>query len=47
MPGALEQSNVDPSEVLVEMVEAQRLFEIRTNSRQPPRATSMKAARGA
>lgn len=29
MPGALEQSNVNPSEVLVEMVEAQRLFDIR------------------
>ena len=28
--GALEQSNVDPTEVLVEMVEAQRLFDIRT-----------------
>lgn len=27
--GSLEQSNVDPTEVLVEMVEAQRLFEIR------------------
>jgi len=30
LPGALEQSNVDPSAVLVEMVEAQRLFDIRT-----------------
>jgi len=30
-PGALEQSNVVPSEVLVDMIEAQRLFEIRTN----------------
>lgn len=29
-PGALEQSNVRPSEVLVQMVEAQRLFDIRT-----------------
>jgi len=28
--GALEQSNVDPSQVLVEMIEAQRLFDIRT-----------------
>lgn len=28
--GALEQSNVDPTEVLVEMVEQQRLFDIRT-----------------
>ncbi|MDE2303513.1 MAG: flagellar basal body rod protein FlgF [Sphingomonadales bacterium] len=28
--GALEQSNVDASSVLVDMVEAQRLFEIRT-----------------
>lgn len=28
--GALEQSNVDPSKVLVEMIEAQRLFDIRT-----------------
>lgn len=28
--GALEQSNVVPSQVLVEMVEAQRLFDIRT-----------------
>lgn len=30
LPGALEQSNVNPSEVLVEMMEAQRLFDIRT-----------------
>ncbi len=30
VPGALEQSNVNPSEVLVEMMEAQRLFDIRT-----------------
>jgi len=30
IPGALEQSNVVPSQVLVEMVEAQRLFDIRT-----------------
>ena len=30
IPGALEQSNVDPSQVLVEMVEAQRLFDIRS-----------------
>lgn len=30
MTGALEQSNVDPTAVLVEMVEAQRLFDIRT-----------------
>ncbi len=30
MPGALEQSNVNPSEVLVEMVEAQRLYDMRT-----------------
>jgi flagellar basal-body rod protein FlgF len=30
-PGALEQSNVVPSQVLVDMIEAQRLFEIRTN----------------
>ena len=28
--GALEQSNVNPSEVLVEMVEAQRLYDMRT-----------------
>lgn len=28
--GALEQSNVKPTEILVEMVEAQRLFDIRT-----------------
>jgi len=28
--GTLEQSNVDPTEVLVRMVEAQRLFDIRT-----------------
>lgn len=28
--GALEQSNVNPSEVLVKMLEAQRLFDIRT-----------------
>ncbi|MCB2049240.1 MAG: flagellar basal body rod protein FlgF [Novosphingobium sp.] len=31
IPGALEQSNVVPSQVLVDMIEAQRLFEIRTN----------------
>ena len=30
LPGALEQSNVNPSEVLVEMVEAQRLYDLRT-----------------
>ena len=30
MVGALEQSNVSPTEVLVEMVEQQRLFDIRT-----------------
>lgn len=30
MTGALEQSNVDPGEVMVSMVNAQRLFEIRT-----------------
>jgi len=30
VPAALEQSNVDPTAVLVEMVEAQRLFDIRT-----------------
>lgn len=30
MTGTLEQSNVDPTSVLVEMVEAQRLFDIRT-----------------
>lgn len=30
IPGALEQSNVNPSEVLVEMVAAQRLFDMRT-----------------
>ena len=30
VPATLEQSNVRPSEVLVEMVEAQRLFEMRT-----------------
>jgi flagellar basal-body rod protein FlgF len=30
MPGALEQSNVNPSEVLVQMVEAQRLYDMRT-----------------
>lgn len=29
-PGMLEQSNVRPSQVLTEMVEAQRLFDIRT-----------------
>lgn len=29
-PGALEQSNVKPSEVVVQMIEAQRLFDIRT-----------------
>lgn len=29
-PGALEQSNVDSSKVLVEMIEAQRQFEMRT-----------------
>lgn len=31
IPGALEQSNVVSSQVLVEMIEAQRLFDIRTN----------------
>ena len=30
LSGSLEQSNVRPSEVLVQMVEAQRLFEMRT-----------------
>jgi flagellar basal-body rod protein FlgF len=30
VPGTLEQSNVRPSDVLVQMVEAQRLFDIRT-----------------
>lgn len=30
MVGSLEQSNVDPTRILVEMVEAQRLFDIRT-----------------
>jgi len=30
VPGALEQSNVKPSDVLIQMVEAQRLFDIRT-----------------
>ncbi len=30
MPGALEQSNVNPSEVLIEMVEAQRSYDLRT-----------------
>ena len=30
MVGSLEQSNVDPTRILVEMVEAQRLFDMRT-----------------
>lgn len=30
LPGSLEQSNVNTSDVLVQMVEAQRLFDIRT-----------------
>ena len=30
MTGVLEQSNVSPTEVLVEMVEQQRLYDIRT-----------------
>lgn len=30
LPASLEQSNVKPSEVLIQMVEAQRLFDIRT-----------------
>ncbi|PNU02672.1 flagellar basal body rod protein FlgF [Novosphingobium guangzhouense] len=30
IPGALEQSNVNPSEVLTEMIAAQRLFDMRT-----------------
>ena len=30
LTGSLEQSNVNPSDVLVQMVEAQRLFDIRT-----------------
>jgi flagellar basal-body rod protein FlgF len=29
-PGALEQSNVKPTEVIVQMIQAQRLFDIRT-----------------
>jgi flagellar basal-body rod protein FlgF len=29
-PGSLEQSNVNPSQVLVEMVESQRLYDMRT-----------------
>jgi flagellar basal-body rod protein FlgF len=29
-PGTLEQSNVDPTSILVEMVEAQRMFDMRT-----------------
>ena len=29
-PATLEQSNVRPSEVLIEMVEAQRLYDMRT-----------------
>ena len=29
-PGSLEQSNVEPTRILVEMVEAQRLFDMRT-----------------
>ena len=29
-PGTLEQSNVSPSQVLIEMVEAQRLYDMRT-----------------
>ena len=29
-PGSLEQSNVEPTRVLVEMVESQRLFDMRT-----------------
>jgi flagellar basal-body rod protein FlgF len=30
LPGTLEQSNVKPTEVLIEMVEAQRLYDMRT-----------------
>lgn len=30
IPGALEQSNVKPAQVLIEMVEAQRLYDMRT-----------------
>ncbi|MES2493160.1 MAG: flagellar basal body rod protein FlgF [Pseudomonadota bacterium] len=30
VPGSLEQSNVNPNDVLVQMIEAQRLFDIRT-----------------
>lgn len=30
MTGTLEQSNVDPTQVLVEMVEAQRMYDLRT-----------------
>ena len=30
LTGTLEQSNVNPGQVLVEMVEAQRLFDMRT-----------------
>ena len=43
--GALEGSNVVSSEVLVEMIEAQRLFEIRTNVVSTARDLDESAAR--
>lgn len=43
-PGALEQSNVDPTQVIVEMVEAQRLFEMRTKVASTAREVDEKSA---
>ena len=43
--GSLEQSNVNPSEVLVEMIEAQRLFEMRTRVVQTARELDEGSAR--
>lgn len=43
-PGALEQSNVDPTQVLVEMVEAQRLFDMRTKVASTAREVDEKSA---
>lgn len=44
VPGSLEKSNVDPTAVLVEMVDAQRLFEMRTKVVQTARENDEKSA---
>ena len=45
MIGVLEQSNVSPTEVLVEMVEQQRLYDIRTKLISTARALDEGGAR--